>query len=71
MDKDNEDKQFFWHRRLLYTHGCLYTLVGKPYTNDIREYFIVKTFRELHAPSRDLCHPEVIKIQEIVHVASS
>lgn len=31
MDKDNEDKQLFWHRRLLYNHGCFYTLVGKPY----------------------------------------
>lgn len=31
MDKDDENKQFFWHRRFLYTHGCLHTLVGKPY----------------------------------------
>lgn len=29
--KINEDKQFFWHRRLLYTNGSLYSLVGKLY----------------------------------------
>ena len=52
MDEDNEDKQFLWHRRLLHTHGCLYTLVGKSYI------FYREMFRELHAAGRDLCHSE-------------